>query len=96
MFSILVVEIIKNPKLNLGKVLIKGKHEERDDEHGLLSRQLTRRFVLPQEFDADTISTYLKAEGKMTIKAVKSKPQVDETKERVISTQHLAAVASES
>lgn len=76
--------------------MIEAKHDDREDEHGFVSRQFTRRFILPQEFDADTISTYLNAEGKMTIRAVKPKPQADETKERVIPIQHLAAEAAAS
>nr|ABF01017.1 small heat shock protein [Belgica antarctica] len=75
---------------------VEAKHEEREDELGFVSRQFARRFVLPQEFDPETISTFLNAEGKMTIKAAKPKPPVDETKERVIPIQRLAADAAPS
>lgn len=77
------------------EVIIEGTHEERQDEYGFISRQFSRRVVLPEEFDPDTVETFLNAEGKMTIKAAKPKPQLDETKERIIPIQHVASTSSE-
>lgn len=77
------------------EIIIDGKHEERQDEQGFVTRQFTRRCLLPEEFDPDTISTYLTAEGKMTIKAEKIKPQIDQTQVRVIPIQHVATEAPE-
>lgn len=31
-------------------VLVEGKHEEKQDEHGYVSRQFSRRYMLPSEF----------------------------------------------
>lgn len=31
-------------------VLVEGKHEERQDEHGFVSRQFSRRYMLPSEW----------------------------------------------
>jgi hypothetical protein len=69
------------------EIIIEGKHEERQDDFGFVSRQFTRRYILPKEFDPDTISTFLNAEGKMTIKALKPQPAAVETNERVIPIQ---------
>lgn len=66
------------------EVLVEGKHEEKKDDHGFVSRQFTRRYILPEPYDPDTIATYLDTEGKMTIKALKPKPAVEETQERII------------
>lgn len=64
-------------------IIVEAKHEEREDEHGYISRQFTRKCILPDEYDPDTISTYLNAEGKMTIKPLKPKPAV-QSNERII------------
>jgi len=71
------------------EVHIEGKHEERQDEFGFASRQFSRRFTLPQEFDPDTVSTFLSADGKMSIKAAKPQPPAAEINERVIPIQHI-------
>ncbi|CRK94009.1 CLUMA_CG007534, isoform A [Clunio marinus] len=77
------------------EILIEGKHEEREDEFGIVSRQFNRRYILPEEFDLDTVSTLLNTEGKMTIKAVKLQPAVDNN-ERIIPIQRVESAASES
>lgn len=71
------------------EVIVEGKHEERKDDHGFVSRQFTRRYVLPEPYDPDTIATYLDAEGKMTIKALKPKPAVEENQERIIQIERV-------
>ena len=83
-------------KMTDHEIQIEGKHEEREDEFGFISRQFHRRFTLPREFDPDTVSTSLNAEGKMTIKASKPKPQVDESQERMIPIQHVPATSSKT
>ena len=34
---------------------ISGKHEERNDEHGFVSRQFSRRFLIPKDVDAKAL-----------------------------------------
>ncbi|KAF4519162.1 hypothetical protein B566_EDAN008225 [Ephemera danica] len=34
-------------------VVIEGKHEEKPDEHGYVERHFVRRYLLPEEYDAD-------------------------------------------
>lgn len=70
------------------EILIEGKHEEREDELGFVSRQFTRRHVLPDEFDIDSVSSHLTSDGKMIIKAAKPKP-VGESGERIIPIEHV-------
>jgi Hsp20/alpha crystallin family len=79
-----------NVKVKGHEIHIEAKHEEREDEIGFVSRQFSRRFELPQEFDADTISTFLSAEGKMTVKASKPQPAAVETSERIIPIQRIS------
>ncbi|CRL02309.1 CLUMA_CG015152, isoform A [Clunio marinus] len=67
-------------------VVVEGKHEERQDEHGFITRQFTRRYALPKGYDAETVISTLSSDGVLTIKAPPPKNQL-ENKERVISIQ---------
>ncbi|CAO1344016.1 unnamed protein product [Diamesa tonsa] len=72
------------------QVIIEGKHEEREDGQGFVTREFSRRYVLPAEIDLDTVSTYLNAQGMMTIKATKPIPPAVESNERSIPIQFLS------
>jgi len=52
-------------------VVVEGKHEERQDEHGFISRQFQRRYKLPDDTDADTVVSQLSSDGVLTIHAPK-------------------------
>lgn len=67
-------------------VIVEGKHEERQDEHGHISRHFIRRYTLPKGYDANSISSELSSDGVLTIKA--PPPQAIVNNERVISIQH--------
>ncbi|XP_067001757.2 protein lethal(2)essential for life [Anabrus simplex] len=50
-------------------VLVEGKHEERPDEHGFVSRQFQRRYILPKDVDPNTVASKLSSDGILTIEA---------------------------
>ncbi|XP_046833801.1 protein lethal(2)essential for life-like [Vespa crabro] len=50
-------------------LVVEGKHEERRDEHGFISRQFVRRYLLPDQVDADKVSSYISTDGILTITA---------------------------
>ncbi|KAG6451167.1 protein lethal(2)essential for life [Manduca sexta] len=61
-------------KASNNSVLVEGKHEEKPDEHGFISRQFTRRYILPSGYEiADLVST-LSSDGVLTITAPKRAP----------------------
>ncbi|KAG5675776.1 hypothetical protein PVAND_005650 [Polypedilum vanderplanki] len=72
------------------EIIIEGKHEERQEDNGFVSRQFTRRYVLGEEFDIDTVTSYLSADGQMIIRALKPKP-VSQTTERIIPIERVAS-----
>ena len=51
--------------------MVEGKHEERQDEHGFISRQFTRRYKLPAEVDPQLVVSQLSSDGVLTIVAPK-------------------------
>ncbi|XP_036454347.1 LOW QUALITY PROTEIN: heat shock protein beta-1-like [Colossoma macropomum] len=57
-----------------GMVEITGKHEERRDEHGYVSRSFTRKYTLPPGVDAEKVTSSLSPDGVLTIEAPLPKP----------------------
>lgn len=52
-----------------GQVVIEGKHEERKDEHGYVSRQFVRKYVLPKSCLPDMVTSSLSSDGILTVTA---------------------------
>lgn len=59
-----------------GIVEITGKHEERKDEHGFVSRCFTRKYTLPPGTDAEKVSSSLSPEGVLTVEVPLPKPAI--------------------
>ncbi|XP_061395133.1 heat shock protein 23-like [Musca vetustissima] len=67
-------------------IVIEGKHEEREDEHGYIQRHFVRRYVLPKGYDAEKVASTLSSDGVLTVSV--PKPQIeDKSNERVIQIQ---------
>ncbi|CAG9796132.1 unnamed protein product [Diatraea saccharalis] len=56
-------------KISDGYIVVEGKHEEKKDEHGLISRQFVRRFKLPDDSDPDAVASRLSSDGVLTVLA---------------------------
>ncbi|XP_065089936.1 protein lethal(2)essential for life-like [Ochlerotatus camptorhynchus] len=52
-------------------IIVEGKHEEKQDEHGCISRHFVRRYVLPAGHDANQIVSRLSSDGILTVSAPK-------------------------
>ncbi|GBP28663.1 Protein lethal(2)essential for life [Eumeta japonica] len=52
-----------------GFVVVEGKHEDKEDEHGFISRQFLRRYALPEGCEAETVQSKLSSDGVLTIMA---------------------------
>lgn len=51
-----------------GAVIVEGKHEEKPDEHGFVSRHFVRRYVPPvEEVDLEKVVLSLSSDGVLTI-----------------------------
>lgn len=48
---------------------VEGKHEEKQDDHGYISRHFVRRYVLPKTCDMGRIETKLSSDGVLSITA---------------------------
>ncbi|KAG9339627.1 hypothetical protein JZ751_023518 [Albula glossodonta] len=56
-------------KTKEGYLEIAGKHEERQDEHGFISRCFTRKYKLPAGVDLQHISSSLSGDGVLSVEA---------------------------
>ncbi|KAG8451719.1 hypothetical protein GDO86_003784 [Hymenochirus boettgeri] len=59
-----------------GIVEITGKHEEKQDEHGFISRCFTRKYSLPPGVDITAVTSSLSPDGILTIEAPLPKPAI--------------------
>ncbi|KAG7199804.1 hypothetical protein KM043_000466 [Ampulex compressa] len=50
-------------------ITVEGKHEEKKDEHGYVSRQFVRRYILPKGYDIGHVKPSLSSDGVLTITA---------------------------
>ncbi|XP_053953092.1 heat shock protein 23-like [Anastrepha ludens] len=67
-------------------IVVEGKHEEREDDHGYISRHFVRRYALPKGFQADKVVSTLSSDGVLTVSV--PKPAIeDKSNERVIQIQ---------
>lgn len=66
-----------------GYLVVEAKHEEKQDEHGFISRSFTRRYALPEGIEADMVVSKLSSDGVLSITApLKAPPKT--ANERVV------------
>ncbi|XP_063707393.1 heat shock protein 27-like [Culicoides brevitarsis] len=53
------------------QIIVEGKHEEKDDHHGSISRHFVRKYTLPKDIDIADLHTTLSSDGILTLKAHK-------------------------
>ena len=68
-------------------VVVEGKHEEKQDEHGWISRQFTRKYMIPEQCDVEQVSSSLSSDGVLSITAPR-KDQPKDKNERSIKIEH--------
>ncbi|KAH9381699.1 hypothetical protein HPB48_011971 [Haemaphysalis longicornis] len=64
-------------------ISVSARHEERMDEHGFVSREFTRRYMLPEDTLPESVSSTLSPDGVLTITAPK-KPSPSAPNERIV------------
>ncbi|KAK2587082.1 hypothetical protein KPH14_002853 [Odynerus spinipes] len=74
-------------------VVVEGKHEEKQDEHGWISRQFSRKYIIPEQCDIDQVTSKLSSDGVLTI-SVPRKPKETDEGERIIHIEHTGKPAA--
>ncbi|KAL7293666.1 protein lethal(2)essential for life-like [Trichogramma pretiosum] len=72
-------------------IVVEAKHEEKKDEHGYISRQFVRRYVLPEGHDIGNVQSSLSSDGVLTITAPTL--ALPAPGEKIIPIQHTSAPA---
>ncbi|XP_015793008.1 alpha-crystallin A chain [Tetranychus urticae] len=65
-------------------ITIEGNHEEKQDDHGFISRHFVRRYVLPRNCEVDKIASSLSSNGVLSISAPKKVVEAIKPSEKVI------------
>ncbi|XP_018917625.1 protein lethal(2)essential for life [Bemisia tabaci] len=73
-----------NVKIADNYVIVNAKHEERSDEHGFISREFTRRYLLPKDVNAEALTSSLSSDGVLSIQAPPKAITNDKGNERQI------------
>lgn len=50
-------------------VVVEGKHEEREDDHGMIQRHFVRKYTLPKDYDPKDVHSTISSDGVLTVKA---------------------------
>ncbi|XP_030009067.1 heat shock protein beta-1 [Sphaeramia orbicularis] len=77
-----------------GVVEITGKHEERKDEHGFVSRCFTRKYTLPPTANVEKVTSSLSPEGFLTVEAPLIRPAIESAETSIPVTVDTKSVAS--
>lgn len=66
------------------EIVVEGKHEEKEDEHGFISRHFVRKYVLPEDYKPEDVTSSLSSDGVLSVMAPrKALPSVEG--ERVVA-----------
>ena len=69
-------------------VVVEAKHGEKDDEHGWVSRQFVRKYIVPLQCDIEQVETHLSSDGILTITAPRKEPLKPDSNERIVKIQY--------
>jgi HSP20 family molecular chaperone IbpA len=69
-----------NVKMIDNFVVIEGKHEEKEDEHGFVSRHFVRKYKIPDDVKSENITCNLSSDGILLLSAPRmiEEPKVNE------------------
>nr|AAZ14790.1 21.5 kDa small heat shock protein [Choristoneura fumiferana] len=70
-----------------GYIVVEGKHEEKKDEHGFISRQFTRRYALPEGTAPESVESKLSSDGVLSVIAPRKVPDAIKGERNVTITQ---------
>ncbi|KAL7733771.1 hypothetical protein ACLKA6_011496 [Drosophila palustris] len=78
-----------NVKVVDNSIVVEGKHEEREDDHGYITRHFVRRYKLPDGYEADKVASTLSSDGVLTVNVPKPAAIEDKASERIVQIQQV-------
>ncbi|KAH8259452.1 hypothetical protein KR026_004789 [Drosophila bipectinata] len=76
-------------KVQDNSILVEGKHEEREDDHGYITRHFVRRYALPEGYEAEKVASTLSSDGVLTVSVPKPPAIEDKASERIVQIQQV-------
>jgi len=64
-------------KTENNSIVVHAKHEEKRDDHGIISREFTRRYELPKGFKVEDVTSSLSSDGILSIQAPHVTPAIE-------------------
>ncbi|KAJ8679693.1 hypothetical protein QAD02_015480 [Eretmocerus hayati] len=77
-----------NVKVVDNHLIVEGKHEEKEDEHGWISRQFVRKYLVPNQCDIDQVESRLSSDGVLTLIVPKKALPKPDSNEKIIKIQY--------
>ncbi|XP_051173903.1 protein lethal(2)essential for life-like [Leptopilina boulardi] len=72
-----------NVKVIDKNVIVEAKHQEKEDEHGWISREFRRKYTIPNQCDLDKVETFLSSDGVLTITVPRKQDQIESNERRI-------------
>merc|ERR1711892_1125863 len=63
---------------------VEGRHEEKEDEHGCVTRQFTRKYSIPPDYQPESVISAVSKDGILTVTADKKPLEPPKPKERTV------------
>ncbi|XP_068139889.1 heat shock protein 23 [Drosophila tropicalis] len=76
-------------KVQDDSILVEGKHEERADDHGYITRHFVRRYKMPEGYESDKVASTLSSDGVLTVTVPKPPAIEDKANERIVQIQQV-------
>jgi crystallin alpha B len=73
------------------ELIIEGKHQEKTDEHGFVSRHFKRRYAVPTDIIEDDMVCSISSDGVLTVHIPRVQPKVSNKKIAIVQTGQPAA-----
>ncbi|XP_001604538.2 protein lethal(2)essential for life [Nasonia vitripennis] len=85
-----------NVKVVDNYIVVEGKHEEKQDDHGIISRHFVRKYMIPEQCDPEKAASTLSSDGVLTITAPRKPEAVESKKEKVLKIEKTGKPALEN
>lgn len=72
-----------NVKVVDSYVVVEAKHEEKEDEHGWISREFIRKYMIPEQCDIDQVTSTLSSDGILSISAPRKEKAVTQNERSI-------------
>ncbi|XP_011500515.1 PREDICTED: protein lethal(2)essential for life-like [Ceratosolen solmsi marchali] len=84
-----------NVKVIDNYVVVEGKHEEKQDDHGIVSRHFLRKYKIPDQCDPEKATSTLSYDGILTVVAPKKFEAIEKKNERILKVERTGKPMSE-